>query len=345
MANDKTIAFAHKPVKVLDGIPMLIICLIVVAALYILGITGSFSGNAMRYLLRIFLYITLGQMWNLLSGFTGMTSLGQQTFIGLAGYSVAVLTSTYKMSIWMGILAGAAIAVVMSLILSFILFRMRGMYFAIATWVVAEAVCTWFKSWKFVNMGGGMSVNAKPYPKTLDIYLMALTLWVAAMIVVYALLRTKTGLGLTAMRDDTDAASSVGVNIFKSKLLVYVIAALFTSLAGAIFFINKGTIYPSSGFDISWTVSMVFIVILGGVGTVSGPILGAIIYVLMDEFLAHYPGWSNIILGAIAILVIIFLPEGVMGTLQKKLHFEIFSQKRFSEQRKQKKISNSSNAA
>ena len=334
MEDKKTLASAHKPIKVLDGIPMLIVCIIVVVALYVLSITGVFSSNLMRYLMNIFLYITMGEMWNLLSGFTGMTSLGNQTFIGLAGFSVAVMTSTYHTSIWVGIAVGFGIAIIISLLLSFVLFRMRGMYFAIATWVVAEAICLWFKSWQFVNMGGGMSVRARPYPSTPDIYLMALTLCIIAMIVVYALLRTKTGLGLTAMRDDADASSSVGVNIFKSKLLVYVIAAAFTALAGAVFFINKGTIYPDSGFDISWTVSMVFIVIIGGVGTVSGPVVGAIIYVLLSEILAKLPGWSNIILGAIAILVIIFLPDGIMGTLQKKLHFELFSQKRFSEHKK-----------
>lgn len=337
MGTTKNTISIHKPTKVLDGIVMLVVCAAIVAALYALGITGVFSNNLMRYLMKIFLYITLGQMWNLLSGFTGMTSLGQQAFIGMAGYSVAVMTTTYKMSFWMGILAGVVIATVMALILSFILFRMRGMYFAIATWVIAEALCVWFKSWDYVGKGSGMSITARPYPKTPEVYLMALTLCVAAMIVVYALLRTKTGLGLTAMRDDADAASAVGVNIFRSKLMVYVIAAVFTALAGAVLFINKGTIYPDSGFDINWTVSMVFIVIFGGIGTVSGPIIGAVAYVLLDEFLASVPGWSNIILEAIAIIVILFLPDGIMGTLQKKLHFEIFSQKRFSEHGKKRK--------
>ena len=334
MEDNKTLASAHKPIKVLDGIPMLIVCIVVIVALYVCGFTGLFSSNLMRYLMNIFLYITMGEMWNLLSGFTGMTSLGNQTFIGLAGFSVAVMTSTYNMSIWVGILVALAISAVVAFLLSFVLFRMRGMYFAIATWVISEAICTWFLSWKYVNQGGGMSIKARPYPKTPEIYLMALTLCIIAMIVVYVLLRTKTGLGLTAMRDDADAASSVGVNIFKSKLLVYVIAAAFTGLAGAVFFINKGTIYPNSGFDIGWTVSMVFIVIIGGIGTVSGPIVGAIIYVLLSEVLAKLPGWSNIILGAIAILVIIFLPDGIMGTLQKKLNFELFSQKRFSQHKK-----------
>ena len=254
----------------------------------------------------------------------------------MAGYSVAVMTTTFKMSFWMGLLVGAVVGVVFALILSFVLFRMRGMYFAVATWLVSEAVCLWFTSWRFVNQGGGMSVKTSQIPKIGPLYLYALTLCIIALVVIYLLLRTKTGLGLTAMRDDADAASSVGVNIFKSKLLCYIISSLFIALAGGLFFLNKGTVLPSSGFGINWTVSMVFIVILGGVGTVSGPILGSIIYVLLDEFLSHYPGWSNIILGAIAILIIIFLPDGIMGTLQKKLNFEIFSQKRFSEPKAKK---------
>lgn len=325
---------SSRPMKVLDGIPMLIIIIAVVAFLYIGGISGLFSSNTQRYLLKIVLYITMGSMWNLMSGFTGMTSLGQQTFIGIAGYSLAIMTTIYKMPYGVGLLVGAVIGFGISLGLSFILFRMRGMYFAIATWVVAEAFCTWFLSWKFAGQGGGMTVSIKNYPRVSEIYLLALTLCVISLIVIYVLLRTKTGLGLTAMRDDADAAASVGVNIFKSKLLCYVICCVFIALAGGLFFLNKGAILPSSGFNISWTVAMVFIVIIGGVGTMSGPIVGAVIYVLLEEQLANYPGWSNIILGVIAILVIVFLPDGIMGTLQKKLNFEIFSQKRFSEPKK-----------
>jgi branched-chain amino acid transport system permease protein len=324
----------HKPVKILDGIVMLIICIVICVALYVLGITKTFSNNTMRYMFKIFLYITMGTMWNLMSGFTGMTSLGQQVFIGIAGYSVAVMTSTYKMSMWMGLLVGAVIAVVFALILSFVLFRMRGMYFAVATWLIAEAVRLWFNSWAFVKQGAGMTVAVKQIPKVRELYIYALTLMIIALIVVFALLRTKTGLGLTAMRDDADASSSVGVNIFKSKLLCYLICSVFIALCGGLFALQKGSVLPSSSFGIDWTVAMVFIVILGGVGTMAGPILGGIIYVILSEFLAHFPGWSNIILGAIAILVIIFLPDGIIGTLQKKLNFEIFSQKRLSAPKK-----------
>jgi len=327
-------ATLRKPVKILDGIPMLIICIVICVALYALGFTKVFSNNTMRYLFKIFLYITMGSMWNLMSGFTGMTSLGQQVFVGIAGYSVAVMTSTYKMSMWMGLLVGAGIAVIFALILSFVLFRMRGMYFAVATWLISEAVRLWFNSWAFVKQGAGMTIAIKEIPKIKELYIYALTLCIIALVVIFILLRTKTGIGLTAMRDDADAASSVGVNIFKSKLLCYLICSLFIALAGGLFALQKGSVLPSSSFSIDWTVAMVFITIIGGVGTMAGPILGGIIYVVLSEFLAHFPGWSNIILGAIAILVIIFLPDGIIGTLQKKLNFEIFSQRRLSEPKK-----------
>lgn len=316
----------RKPVKVLGGWPMLIICIVLVVALVILGFAGS--NNIRRILIKVFLYCAMAVMWNLMSGYTGMTSLGQQAFIGVAGYSMAVMTTTYLASYWIGLLVGGAIGAVLALVLAVILFRMRGMYFAVATWVIAEALKTFFLSWKFVNQGGGMAVTGRP-DRTI-IYLVALAICVAAIVVVYLLLNSKIGLGLTAMRDDADAASSVGVNIFKSKLICFVIAGIFTALAGGWYFLNNVSIYPASGYGNSWTVAVVFIVIIGGIGTMAGPIVGSIIYVALAEVLADFPGWSNIILGLIAILVILFLPDGILGTLQKKFNFEILSQKRFS---------------
>ena len=297
----------RKPVKVLGGWPMLIVCIVLVVALVILGFAGS--NNIRRILIKVFLYCAMAVMWNLMSGYTGMTSLGQQAFIGVAGYSMAVMTTTYLASYWIGLLVGGAIGAVLALVLSVILFRMRGMYFAVATWVIAEALKTFFLSWKYVNQGGGMAVTGRP-DRTI-IYLVALAICVAAIVVVYLLLNSKIGLGLTAMRDDADAASSVGVNIFKSKLICFVIAGIFTALAGGWYFLNNVSIYPASGYGNSWTVAVVFIVIIGGIGTMAGPIVGSIIYVALAEVLADFPGWSNIILGLIAILVILFLPDGI----------------------------------
>ena len=324
----KTDTSIRKPVKVFGGWPLLIVCIVIVAALVVIGFVGS--NNIRRILIKTFLYCAMAVMWNLMSGYTGMTSLGQQAFIGVAGYSMAVMTTTYLASYWIGLLVGGAIGAVLALVLAVILFRMRGMYFAVATWVIAEALKTFFLSWKYVNQGGGMAVTGRPDREI--IYLVALGICVLAIVVVYLLLNSKIGLGLTAMRDDADAASSVGVNIFKSKLLCFVIAGLFTALAGGWYFLNNVSIYPASGYGNSWTVAVVFIVIIGGIGTMAGPIVGSIIYVALAEILADFPGWSNIILGLIAILVILFLPDGILGTLQKKFNFEILSQKRLSKE-------------
>lgn len=316
-------------VRVFGGWPLLIACIVIVAVLVVIGFVGE--NNIRRVLIRMFLYCAMAVVWNLMSGYTGMTSLGQQAFVGIAGYSMAVMTSTYLASYWVGLLVGGAIGAVLALVLAVILFRMRGMYFAIATWVIAEALKTFFLSWKFVNQGGGMSVMGRPTDRTI-IYMVALLICVAAIVTVYLLLNSKLGLGLTAMRDDPDAASSVGVNIFKSKLICFVVAGIFTALAGGWYFLNNVSIYPNSGFGNSWTVAVVFIVIIGGIGTMAGPIVGSVVYIMLSEILADYPGWSNIILGFIAILVILFLPDGIIGTLQKKLKFEILSQKRFSQE-------------
>ncbi len=306
------------------------IAVVFVALLYILALTGIFSSNVMRILLSIALYCAMGTMWNLMAGYTGMTSLGQQSFIGISGYALCVLTSTFGLSYWAGIAVGGILSAILALVLALILFRMRGMYFAVATWVTAEAFKTLFTSWKFVKMGAGMTVKASPYPKSLEIYCISIALAVICILVVYIILKTKTGLGLTAMRDDPDAASSVGVNIFKSKLLCFVICGFFTGIAGAVFYLNKGSIFPAGGFGISWTVSIVFIVIIGGIGTTAGPIVGSIIYVLLSEYLSKYPGYSMVILGAIAIICILVMPKGIVGTIQNRTGREFMSSRRHS---------------
>lgn len=310
-----------------NPIPRIIIIAVVVL-LYVMYFVGS--GNSLRILLNIALYCTLGQMWNLMSGYTGMTSLGQQVFIGLAGYSVAVVTATYRLPFWVGLLVGALVSAIMAFLLSKILFRMSGMYFAIATWVTAEALKILFKSWSYVKMGAGMTIKASPYPKTKEIYLMAITLAIISIVIVYIILNSRIGLGLTAMRDDSSAAASAGVNISGLKLFCFVVSAAITGVTGGLFYLNQGAIFPDGGFGNAWTVAAVFIVIIGGIGTMTGPVVGAIVYVLLNEYLASWPGWSMVILGAIAIAVIMGLPNGIVGTLERKLNREFLSARRHS---------------
>ena len=299
--------------------------------LLVLGSLNLLSVNLMRYLMQICLYIALGEAWNLMSGFTGMTSLGQQLYIGLTGYTIAVMTSIYELPFYAGMAAGFVICGLVSFLLSFVLFRMDGMYFSIASWVAAEAACLIFLNWDFINSGAGMIISIAPYPTTRHIFMWSLVLSGLCIAVIYVLMRSKAGLAIMAMRDDPDAALSVGISISRYKLLTYVCSALIASLAGGMFFINKGVIYPDSGFHSSWTISTVFIVIIGGSGTIAGPIVGSALYVILNEYLAHLPGWSNIILGIITIIVVLFWPEGIVGTLQSRLQIEFFPLRRLPE--------------
>lgn len=288
------------------------------ALMFILGLFNCIPLNVMRYLLQIFLYTALGEAWNLLSGYADMTSLGQQLYVGITGYAIAVTSSTYHGSFWLGLIIGLLAAEAAALLLSRVLFRMRGMFFSIATWIATEAAEKIFLNWKFVGQGSGMTIHLKPYPGIKQIYLLSLAVCFVSVLSVYILLRTRRGLALLAIRDDSTAAETVGINLDRSCLVVYLIAALLSALAGGIFFLNKGTIYPDSGFSISWTISAVFICVIGGTGTIAGPASGALIYVILREYLAHYPGWSNIMLGLICLLVIFFLPDGIIGTIVKK---------------------------
>lgn len=278
--------------------------------------------------LLIFLYMSLAQMWNLLAGYAGLVSLGQQIFVGLGGYSLAVLTEYYGAPIWLSVLIGGFVSVFFALAASLALFRMRGVYFTIATWIVAEALVVFFSNWEYVRLGMGFFIRAGYGLSTNDMYYPALAIGIGSVALVYFLLRSKLGLGLMAMRDDEGAAETMGVEIFRSKLFCFLIGAFVTGITGGVFYLSQGFVQPYAAFGISWTVAMVFMVIIGGIGTIEGPILGAIIYVILQQYLSEYVGVSLMILGAIAIAVILVTPQGIVGTIQRRSGFAVLSARR-----------------
>lgn len=276
----------------------------------------------------IFLYMALGQMWNLLAGYTGLVSLGQQSFIGLGGYSLAVMTVLYGFPIPVGIIAGGLVSVLFALVISQPIFKMRGDYFTIGTWIVAECLAVFFSVWTFVRGGLGFNITAAYKLSTVDIYYMAVFMGLGSVALVYGLLRTKTGLALMSMRDNESAAETLGVELYKTKLKVFLISAFVTGLTGGFLYLSIAYIQPRAAYSITWTVAMVFMVIIGGIGTIEGPIVGAFFFILIKQYLYNYPGISMIILGTIAILTILLAPKGIMGTLHDRYGFELLSVRR-----------------
>jgi branched-chain amino acid transport system permease protein len=278
--------------------------------------------------LLIFLYVALASMWNLLAGYSGLISLGQQMFIGVGGYTLAVCSMYYGFPIFLSVFVGGVISVILAILIARPVSRMKGVYFAIGTWIIAEALGIAFSNWGYVRYGMGLFIQPAYKLSMRSIYFAAMTLGVGSIVLVYFLLRSNLGLALMAIRDDDVASEAVGVNIFRCKMTCFLISAFVTGCAAGVLYLNTIFIQPFEAFGIGWTVKLLFVVIIGGMGTVEGPIVGAVIFVLLQQFLSEYVGFNLIILGTITILTIFFAPKGIVGTIQEKFRFEFFSVRR-----------------
>ena len=278
----------------------------------------------------LFLYMSLGQMWNLLAGYSGLVSLGQQIFVGLGGYTVAIMTEKFGQGLALAFVAAVVICVAFAFIISFPIFKMSGVYFTIGTWIVAEALMIFFLNWQFANAGIGYNIRIGYSFSPRLLYLISFLIGIGSVAIVYFLLRSKTGLALMSMRDNAGSAEVRGVKLYQTKLKIFLLTAGYTGLTGVVLYLNLVYIVPKAAFGIDWTVSMVFIVIIGGMGTIEGPILGAFIFIFIRQYLYNFPGISMIILGAVAITIILLMPKGVMGELHSRLGFDLFSVRRYA---------------
>ena len=294
------------------------IAVLVVLALFpVIGIPL----NWLNYLFSFFIILALANMWNLLAGYTGLICLCPHAFVGLAGYTLAIGTQV-GVPFQVGLIAGAGVAALFALIISYPVFRMRGIYFAIGTLILPEALKAWFNFWRpvgneYQGMGAGYSVKGVAGFTLVDTYWLALAIAAASIFVVYVILRARLGLGLTAIRDNENTAASSGVNIFRLKLSSFLIAAFIMGLAGAAYFIFSPRIQPSGGFSISWLLLPLMATVIGGEGTEEGPIIGAAVVTFLRFLLADYGAWSLVIQGIILIVVVVLLPQGIAGLLRR----------------------------
>lgn len=303
---------------------------IVLAAILVLLISLPYWGGAyvMNVTLLVLLYMSLGQMWNLLAGYSGLVSLGQQSFVGIGGYALAMISQVYRLPIIWGFAVAGVLSVLFALVTSVPIFKMKNVYFTIGTWIVSECLRVFFLIWAFVNYGTGYNISATYTMSPSVIYYIGVAIGVVSVAYVAYLLRSKFGLALMAMRDNEAAAEVRGVELYKTKLKCYLISAFFTGIAGAAMYLNIAFIQPNAAFSIDWTVSMVFIVIIGGIGTIEGPIIGAVVFVLLRQLLFSFPGFSMLILGVLAIVIMLVAPRGIMGYLNRRFGWDLFSIRR-----------------
>ena len=250
---------------------------VVLVALAVLPKAGM-PRSWMLYLFLFLIYLILSNMWNLLAGYAGLISLCQPAFLGLAGYTVAI-GSYVGIPWWAGMILGVVVAAAFSLLISIPVFRLSGVYFAIGTLVVPEALRMVFFLWRPV--GGSMQGGGSGYmiagiadvsPQLL--YWLALIVAAGSLLLMCLVLRSQLGLGLASVRDNQRAAAAAGVNVFRLKLLTFVISAGVTAMAGAIYYVYQGYIEPSASFSVKWTMILLLATVIGGIRTRTGPIIG-----------------------------------------------------------------------
>ena len=293
-----------------------------------------FSSVATERLVGEFMvYLALASLWNLLAGYTGLVSVGQQAFVGLGAY---VLMSLSVLAGWNPLFAvpiAGLVAAVIALLVAKLVFRLKGAYFAIGTWVMAEVFRLLASQLAILGGGSGVSLPAATiklistdrFWREAMIYWLALFLGLGAVMLVYALLRSKLGLALTAIRDNETASVSLGIRIERMKFAVYVFVAGMTGMVGSLIAMQKLRISPDAAFSVNdWTAFVIFIVVIGGIGTIEGPIIGTLVYFLLREFLADLGSIYLMILGALAIIIMLLAPQGIWGFVRKRYNISLF---------------------
>jgi branched-chain amino acid transport system permease protein len=324
--------------RLLDGVPRLGLTLLALLLVALIAAPWLANDYLLTVLIIIFYFAYTGQAWNVMMGFAGQLSLGHAIYVGIGGYAAAALYVHYGVGPWIGLVAAIAIAMVCGAIIGFLAFRfgVGGVYFAILTIAFAEFARIGFDHFKWVGGSSGFFLPVANYARndlwnlrgnpTMFYYVM-LMLTVAAFLLCHALLRSRIGYYWQAIREDEAAARSLGINTFRYKMIAVVISAGMTAVAGVFFAFYYNNLFPEQVFHISRSIELILGPIIGGIGTLFGPIIGAFLLTglseTMQEILSRLgfdvPGAKQVFYGVCLLLVVMVLPDGVWPWLARKL--------------------------
>lgn len=277
---------------------------------------------------EFFVLLALSQMWNLLAGYGGLMSLGLQAFIGLGAYCLFFLSNTLDVSPYWILPAAPLFCALVASVSTLALFRLRDAYFVIGSWVFSEIIALLIGKASWLGGSSGLSLLTTGlidllWFQTVVYWLSGLSA-LAAVAGSYALLKSPVGLGLMGVRDNDQAAVSIGINAWRSRFLVFVVSGAGAGLVGAINYLASLYVTASGAFDIGWIGAMVFITVVGGMGTLEGPILGAVIYMALREsftFVLPVSGsWYLVTMGTIAAATMVVAPAGLWPWLGETLN-------------------------
>jgi branched-chain amino acid transport system permease protein len=303
------------------------------------------SRNLLQDLIFVFTMLALAQLWNVLAGWGGLISVGQQAFVGVGAYALFAGVALLGLDPLLAIPAAGCLAALVAAVLGPLMFRLEGPYFAIGSWVVAEALRLGCAQFKPLGGGTGMSLSGaalagmtgtKSVAALFDIRTAAardvIVYWIALLLVIgitfaiYVFVRSRLGLGLAASRDNNAAARSVGVRTDRIRYWLWVIVAFATGMVGALVYLQKARSSPDAAFSVvDWTAYVLFVVVIGGVRTIEGPIVGVLVFWALQYNLSGYGSLYLLVLGLIAILVMLFMQRGIWGSIAAHWNWQIFA--------------------
>jgi len=303
-------------------------------AVAVLAAAPAWGGrDDLRLLSEIYAYVGLASLWNLLAGYAGLVSVGQQAYVGLGAYLLFALTLQVGMPPLLAIPAAGIMAAAIAMPVAGLLFRLRGHYFAIGTWIVAEVFRLLASQAAVLGGGSGLSlpagivtsIAATRQAREFLIYWVALALMLVVLALIVWLLRSRYGLALKAIRDNELAARSNGIDVTRIKVIVYITTAFGTAMLGALIFLQKLRISPDAAFSVNdWTAFVIFMTVIGGIGRIEGPIIGTVVFFVLRQTLADLGTLYLLLLGAVAIVVMLWAPKGIWGLIVDRFGWQVF---------------------
>lgn len=291
--------------------------------------------STQRKMVELFTLLALAQMWNLLAGFAGVVSVGQQAFMGLGAYSMVALVNVHGKDMYQSVPISAVIVAVLAVPMGLVAFRLRGSYFAIGTWVLAEVASKVIITRKSLGAGDGVSLKVSGYSVSSrqDLtYWLAMGTGVGSVLLAYLVLRSRLGLQMQAIRDDEGGARGLGVNVYRTRFVIWVVAAFWTGLAAAPYYLQQLRVQPvgtGGAFSVVlWTAPIIFIVVIGGIGTIEGPIIGAVLYYFLRDRFQDQQTLYLISMGVVALGVALWLQGGIWGLIRRRFGVDLFPVRR-----------------
>jgi branched-chain amino acid transport system permease protein len=325
-------SIGHARVRRGSRASVILLAVAVVGVAWMLNVANGDSKATQNKLVDICVFATLATMWNLLAGYSGLVSIGQQAYVGLGAYGLIVFANGLDQNIYFAIIPAALVATVLAIPIGFVAFRLRSGYFAVGTWVLAEVVHLLVKNNKgdIIKGGSGTSLIAPttrypPLDRSQNATILAVLIAVAAVTVTYLVLRSRLGLGLQAIRDNEHGAAGLGVSVYRSRFIVYLIAAFFAALAAGVHYLQILRVQPDNAFGVAdWTAPIIVMVVIGGIGTIEGPLLGAVIWYLAKVYLTDKTSTihvSNPVYligsGLVAVVFALYVQRGIWGLVQR----------------------------